>query len=99
MLKIRRPVRADGWHVIEGVDGHDPEEVDAACVKRRASTDKPSLWCRKTIIGFGFANKANSHDRHGSALGADEAALVRERLQWPYAPFEFLVKFMPMGRH
>lgn len=80
--------RAYGWHVIEGVDGHDPEEVDAAVREAKSVTDKPSLLCCKTIIGFGSPNKANSHDCHGSALGADEVALVRERLQWPYAPFE-----------
>lgn len=80
--------RAYGWHVIEGADGHDPEEVDAAVREAKSVTDKPSLLCCKTIIGFGSPNKANSHDCHGSALGADEVALVRERLQWPYAPFE-----------
>lgn len=80
--------RVYGWHVIEGVDGHDPEEVDAAVREAKSVTDKPSLLCCKTIIGFGSPNKANSHDCHGSALGADEVALVRERLQWPYAPFE-----------
>ncbi|MDO1704370.1 transketolase [Escherichia coli] len=80
--------RAYGWHVIEGVDGHDPEEVDAAVREAKSVTDKPGLLCCKTIIGFGSPNKANSHDCHGSALGADEVALVRERLQWPYAPFE-----------
>ena len=80
--------RAYGWHVIEGVDGHDPEAVDAAVREAKSVTDKPSLLCCKTIIGFGSPNKANSHDCHGSALGADEVALVRARLQWPYAPFE-----------
>ena len=80
--------RAYGWHVIEGVDGHDPEAVDAAVREAKSVTDKPSLLCCKTIIGFGSPNKANSHDCHGSALGADEVALVRERLQWPYTPFE-----------
>ncbi|HDV7761333.1 TPA: transketolase [Escherichia coli] len=80
--------RAYGWHVIEGVDGHDPEAVDAAVREAKSVTDKPSLLCCKTIIGFGSPNKANSHDCHGSALGADEVALVRERLQWLYAPFE-----------
>lgn len=80
--------RAYGWHVIEGVDGHEPEAVDAAVREAKSVTDKPSLLCCKTIIGFGSPNKANSHDCHGSALGADEVALVRERLQWPYAPFE-----------
>lgn len=80
--------RAYGWHVIEGIDGHNPEAVDAAVREAKAVTDKPSLLCCKTIIGFGSPNKADSHECHGSALGADEVALVRERLEWPYAPFE-----------
>ncbi|QGY30466.1 transketolase [Pantoea cypripedii] len=80
--------RAYGWHVIEGVDGHNAAAVDAAVREAKAVTDKPSLLCCKTIIGFGSPNKANSHDCHGSALGSDEVALVREALNWPYAPFE-----------
>lgn len=80
--------RAYGWHVIENVDGHDPSAVDAAVLQAKSVTDKPSLLCCKTIIGFGSPNKANSHDCHGSALGTAEVALVRENLGWPYAPFE-----------
>lgn len=80
--------RAYGWHVIDGIDGHNPQAVDAAVREAKAVTDKPSLLCCKTIIGFGSPNKADSHECHGSALGVDEVALVRERLEWPYAPFE-----------
>lgn len=80
--------RAYGWHVIEGIDGHDPQAIDAAVREAKKVSDKPSLLCCKTIIGFGSPNKADSHECHGSALGADEVALVRERLEWPYPPFE-----------
>lgn len=80
--------RAYGWHVIDGIDGHNPEAIEAAVCEAKSVTDKPSLLCCKTIIGFGSPNKANSHDCHGSALGTEEVALVRERLEWPYAPFE-----------
>lgn len=80
--------KAYGWHVIKGVDGHDAEAVNAAVIEAKRVTDKPSLLCCKTVIGFGSPNKANSHDSHGSALGVDEVALVRERLEWPHAPFE-----------
>ncbi|WP_372378064.1 transketolase [Vibrio natriegens] len=81
--------RAYGWHVIEGIDGHDPEAVNAAVIEAKSVTDKPSLLCCKTIIGFGSPNKQDSHDCHGSALGADEVALVRKELNWSHAPFEF----------
>lgn len=80
--------RAYGWHVIEGIDGHDSEAIDAAVREAKKVTDKPSLLCCKTIIGFGSPNKADSHECHGSALGADEVARVREQLQWPHPAFE-----------
>lgn len=80
--------RAYGWHVIDGIDGHDSQAIDAAVQEAKKVTDKPSLLCCKTIIGFGSPNKADSHECHGSALGADEVARVREQLQWPYPAFE-----------
>lgn len=80
--------RAYGWHVIDGIDGHDSQAIDAAVQEAKKVTDKPSLLCCKTIIGFGSPNKADSHECHGSALGADEVARVREQLQWPHPAFE-----------
>lgn len=61
------------------------------CLTGYDVTDKPGLQCCKTIIGFGAPNKANRHDCHGSVPGADEVALVLERPEWPYAPFEIPV--------
>lgn len=80
--------RAYGWHVIEGIDGHDSQAIDAAVREAKKVTDKPSLLCCKTVIGFGSPNKADSHECHGSALGVDEVARVREQLQWPHPAFE-----------
>ncbi|WP_102798008.1 transketolase [Bowmanella denitrificans] len=80
--------RAYGWHVIESVDGHDPEQVKAAIEAARAETNKPTLICTKTIIGFGSPNKSGSHDCHGAPLGDDEIAAAREFLNWPHAPFD-----------
>lgn len=80
--------RAYGWHVIDNIDGHNSQAVDAAVLEAKSVTDKPSLLCCKTIIGFGSPNKANSHDCHGSALGEEEVALVRKELNWPYEPFD-----------
>ncbi|WP_219704319.1 transketolase [Marinomonas lutimaris] len=79
---------AYGWHVIAGVDGHDPEAIKAAIEAAKAETTKPTLICCKTIIGFGSPNKSGSHDSHGSPLGDAEVAAAREFLGWPYAPFE-----------
>lgn len=77
-----------GWHVVRGVDGHDAEAIKAAIEAARAETDKPSLICCKTVIGFGSPNKSGSHDCHGSPLGAAEIAATREFLGWNHGPFE-----------
>jgi transketolase len=79
---------AYGWHVIPKVDGHDPEAVKAAIEEARAVTDRPSLICCQTIIGYGSPNKQGKEECHGAALGADEVALTREALGWSYPPFE-----------
>ena len=79
---------AYGWHVISKVDGHDAEAIKAAIEEARAVTDKPSLICCQTIIGFGSPNKEGKEDCHGAPLGADEIALTRERLGWTHGAFE-----------
>ncbi len=52
-----------------------------------AQTDKPSLICCKTIIGWGSPNKQGTEATHGAALGADEVAATRKQLGWNYEPF------------
>ncbi len=79
---------AYGWHVIPKVDGHDPEAIKKAIEEARAVTDKPSIICCQTIIGFGSPNKQGKEECHGAALGNDEVALTRENLGWHHAPFE-----------
>ncbi len=78
---------AYGWHVVS-VDGHDSEAIAAAIVEAKSVTDKPSMICCKTIIGFGSPNKEGTHDCHGAPLGDDEIAATREKLNWSHAPFE-----------
>ncbi len=79
---------AYGWHVIADVEGHDPEDLDAAIKEAKSVTDKPTLICCKTIIGAGSPNKAGTHDVHGAALGDAEIAATREHIGWKYPPFE-----------
>lgn len=75
------------WQVIPAVDGHDPEAIIAAIEAARAETDKPTLICCKTVIGFGSPNKEGKESCHGAPLGDDEIKLTRERLGWEHAPF------------
>ena len=77
-----------GWHVIPGVDGHDPVAVEAALLAAKAETSKPTLVCCKTVIGKGSPNKQGTESCHGAALGEDEIALTREALGWSHAPFD-----------
>ncbi|WP_413740491.1 transketolase [Sodalis sp. RH14] len=80
--------RAYGWQVIADIDGHNPGQVAAALEQARNEPHRPTLICCKTTIGYGSPNKADSHDSHGSALGAAEVALVRQTLGWTHAAFE-----------
>jgi transketolase len=73
---------AYGWHVL-CVDGHDAVEIANAIEQAKAVTDKPTMICCKTVIGFGSPNKSGSHDCHGSPLGDDEITATRKFLNWP----------------
>ena len=83
------PKRFDAynWHVIPKVDGHDAEAIKAAIEEARTVSDKPTLICCQTIIGFGSPNKQGKEECHGAPLGDDEIALTREALGWTHAPF------------
>ena len=79
---------AYGWHVIADVDGHDPAALQKAIEMAKAMTDKPTMICCKTTIGFGSPNKAGSHACHGAPLGQDEINLTKAALGWDHAAFE-----------
>ncbi len=79
---------AYGWHVVRAVDGQDAEAVKRALEEARGVTDRPSLICAKTVIGFGSPNKAGTHGVHGAALGDDEIDAAREFLGWSHAAFD-----------
>src|SRR4029077_16693334 len=83
-----RRFEAYGWHVIPGVDGHDPDAIEAAIVQAKAERSRPTLICCKTVIAKSAPNKANTGAAHGAALGADEIAATRENIGWEYPPFE-----------
>ncbi|KPM78198.1 transketolase [Cobetia sp. UCD-24C] len=76
-----------GWHVVSNVDGHKPEEINAAIALAKSHDNKPSLIICKTVIGFGSPNKEGTESCHGAPLGDDEVAATREKLGWTHAPF------------
>ncbi len=78
---------AMGWHVVRGIDGHDPEAIDMAIREAQAVTDKPSLIVCKTVIGKGAPTKAGSAGCHGAPLGAEETAAAKAAMGWTAEAF------------
>ena len=68
-----------GWYV-QSCDGHNPAEVATCLDNALAQSDKPSLICCRTVLGFGSPNKKNTHDAHGAPLGADEIKATKKHL-------------------
>ncbi|WP_267257171.1 transketolase [Coxiella endosymbiont of Ornithodoros maritimus] len=76
------------WHVVPNIDGHNPDAILKAIKAAQNVTDKPSLICCKTIIGYGAPILAGKAVTHGAPLGEEEVAGVRKILNWPHPPFE-----------
>ncbi|MBH1568006.1 transketolase [Stenotrophomonas maltophilia] len=79
---------AYGWNVVRDVDGHDPESIKAGIEAALSQSDKPTLICCRTTIGFGSPHKAGKESSHGAPLGKDELEATRKQLGWEYGPFE-----------
>ena len=79
---------AYGWQVIRDVNGHDPVEIKQAAQTARAETDRPTLICCKTVIGYGSPNKQGTSGAHGSPLGEEEIVATRKALGWNHPAFE-----------
>ncbi len=77
-----------GWQVIADVDGHDSAAIAGAIDRALSDTERPSLICCKTVIGFGSPNRQGTASTHGAPLGADEVAATRKELGWNHPPFE-----------
>jgi transketolase len=79
---------AYGWQVIDNVDGHDADAIHRAIGNARANSNRPSLICCKTIIGYGSPAKQGKASCHGAPLGAEEIAAARLQLGWEHPAFE-----------
>lgn len=90
--------KAYHWHVVEIVDGHDFTAIENAMVCAREETQRPTLIICKTIIGFG-SEIAGSEKTHGSPLSAADIQQIRQRLNWPYPPFEIPEKIYQEWSH
>ena len=76
---------AYGW-VARRIDGHDPQQINAA-LSFATRSKKPTLIACRTIIGLGAPTKAGTSATHGSPLGTQEAAAAKAALGWHEPPF------------
>ncbi len=82
---VAKRYQAYGWETIE-VDWHQGgyhEDVQAlydAIEKAKANTSQPTLITLKTIIGWPSPTKQNTGKIHGSKLGAEELAGLKQAL-------------------
>ena len=75
-----------GWNTLS-INGHNYDEIRKA-IETAQKSDKPTLISCKTTIGLGSPNKCGTSKCHGSPLGEEETQLMRQNLNWNYAPFE-----------
>ncbi len=78
---------AYGWQVL-AINGHDPQQIGDAIRQAQADHERPTIIRCKTVIGFGSPNKQGTASTHGSPLGAEEVAAVRQELGWAHEPFD-----------
>ncbi len=82
---VAKRYQAYGWETIE-VDWHQGgyhEDVQAlydAIEKAKANTSQPTLITLKTVIGWPSPTKQNTGKIHGSKLGAEELAGLKQAL-------------------
>jgi transketolase len=79
-----------GWQVQTVKDGNDVAAIDRAIKKAKKDTDRPSLICVQSTIGYGAPCKQGTCDAHGSPLGADELKGAKAALGWPAEPLFFV---------
>lgn len=77
--------KASGWHV-QDIDGHDPEQIDAAIIAAKKSK-KPSMIACKTHIALGHAAQDTSKG-HGALTDPQQMADAKEVWGWTSGSFE-----------
>ncbi|MCU1532429.1 MAG: transketolase [Arthrobacter sp.] len=83
---VLKRYEAYGWHVQRvdwtrtGEYKEDVQELHAALLAAKAETSKPSIVSLRTVIGYPAPKKQNTGKIHGSALGAEEVAALKEVL-------------------
>lgn len=79
---------AAGWNTLPCVDGHDPQQIDAALQQAQSDNGRPWFIPCRTRIGLGLDKLEGQAAAHSDPVGADAIAAARQKWQWPNPPFE-----------
>lgn len=83
---IDMKVKSMNWNYMLVKKPNDLASLNKALEKAKTS-DKPVFIEVKSIIGFGSKNQGTS-STHGAPIGVEETEAMRERMDYPYRPFE-----------
>jgi transketolase len=91
-----------GWHVVElGEVANDVDAIENGLRTAMAEAERPSLVILRSHIGWPSPKYTDSAHAHGSPLGADEVAAVKEILGLPaddfYVPDDVLAWYRDAG--
>lgn len=75
--------KAYNWQVIEGIDGHDVNQVRRAIEEGKANQEQPTLIIARTHIGYGAPKKQDTADVHGAPLGKEDLEGMKKFLGLP----------------
>jgi len=82
---VKMRFKSYNWNILN-IDGHNHDAINEAIVQAKNS-DRPTLICCKTKIGFGSPNKEATSSSHGSPLGKEEIKLTKKKLNWIHEEF------------
>ena len=82
---IPKRFEAYGWHTMK-IDGHDHAAISNAIQAGIEETEKPTLICAKTTIGYGSPNQAGTSGVHGAPLGEEEILASKKHMGFPVEP-------------
>jgi len=72
-------LRAFGWSIVE-IDGHDVEQILAACALGRRATERPTAIVAHTVKGKGVSYMEGHYGWHSKPITADNLRRAMEEL-------------------
>ncbi|NLT98479.1 MAG: transketolase [Christensenellaceae bacterium] len=88
---VAKRFEAYGWQVLHVEDGNeDIDSIDRAIAEAKAEKNRPSIIIINTAIGYGCPPVQGKASCHGSPLGDENIAVLKQTLGWDYAESFFV---------